>query len=85
MSNRSGTADVGESLPLTAASDGDCVEVYDFEVWDRELQKNVTAPYMATPDAIRRLKGIADLESMRVVDRSAVDDRGFYGVHAQPS
>lgn len=54
------------------------VAVYSFEVWDPEKGANVMAPRMGTPDAIRRVKGIADLESKQLVDPSEVDANGLY-------
>lgn len=84
MSNGSGTGDVGQILPVAALGGDDRVAVYHFEVWDREQQKNVTAPHMGSQDAIRRMKGMADLESMQMVDRAALDERGFYCVQAPP-
>jgi NAD(P)-dependent dehydrogenase (short-subunit alcohol dehydrogenase family) len=54
------------------------VAVYSFQVWDRSIGTNVTAPAMGTAAAIRRLKGMADLESRRWVNTSDVDAAGFY-------
>jgi hypothetical protein len=54
------------------------VAVYTFHVWDKKAGNNVVSPRMAIPDTIRRLKGMADLESKRIVDASAVDAEGFY-------
>jgi hypothetical protein len=54
------------------------VAVYTFQVWDRSVGANVVSPSMATPEAIRRLKGMAELESKRLVDASSVDSKGFY-------
>lgn len=54
------------------------VVVYAFNVVNRQTGKDVTAARMGTPEAIRRVKGIAILESKRLVDRSDVDCEGFY-------
>ena len=54
------------------------VTVFRFEVWDPEKRQTVVAPRMATPAAIRRVKGMADLESALVVDETALDENGFY-------
>jgi hypothetical protein len=54
------------------------VAVYTFEVWDRAQGKNVAAPYMATADTIRRVKGMADLSSKCMVAKTALDSNGFY-------
>jgi hypothetical protein len=66
-------------------SDEDNVEVYRFEVWDRAQRKNIAAPYMATPATIRRMKGEADLSSKQIVEKAALDGRGFYCSDAVPS
>jgi hypothetical protein len=63
----------------------DTVAVYSFEVWDRVQGKNVVAPYMAAPDAIRRMKGMADLGSKIIVPKAALDSRGFYSSDKAPS
>ncbi len=60
------------------------VAVYTFEVWDHQKRVNVVSPRMGTPDAIRRVKGIADLESKQLVDESQVDANGLYPVEPAP-
>jgi hypothetical protein len=54
------------------------VAVYTFEVWDRQKGANVIAPRMATAETIRRVKGMADLESKQLVDESKLDPEGYY-------
>jgi hypothetical protein len=56
----------------------DQVTVYNFDVWDNQAGKYVRARRMATPDTIKRIKGEADLESALVVNRSDVDEYGYY-------
>jgi hypothetical protein len=58
------------------------IAVYTFEVWDRQKGATIVPPRMGTAEAIRRVKGMADLESKRLVDESTVDADGFYP--AQP-
>lgn len=52
--------------------------VYRFEIWDRETLTRSFADRMGTKEAIRRLRGEADLESAKVVDLADVDSAGFY-------
>jgi hypothetical protein len=54
----------------------DEIEVYRFAVWDRG--RLLQSPNMATREAIRRAKGEADLESVRLVPASEVDSAGLY-------
>jgi hypothetical protein len=54
------------------------VAVYAFDLLDRATGNGVTAARKGTPDAIRRVKGIADLSSMELVDTTEVDVDGFY-------
>jgi hypothetical protein len=54
------------------------VAVYTFASMDRQTGAGVTAPRMGTSEAIRRVKGIANLESKQLVDESKVDAEGFY-------
>ena len=54
------------------------IAVYTFEVWDPLKGAIIVAPRMATAEAIRRVKGMASLESKRLVDESTVDADGFY-------
>jgi hypothetical protein len=51
--------------------------VYRYEVWNREEAKRHFAPRMATREAIRRVKGEADLTSAMTVGRDAIDSNGF--------
>jgi hypothetical protein len=51
--------------------------VYTFGVLDRQTGDTVTDPRMATPEAIRRLKGIAQLESKQLVDEHEINADGF--------
>jgi hypothetical protein len=52
--------------------------VYRFEIWDRETRTRSLADRMGTREAIRRLRGEADLSSAKVVRLSDVDSAGFY-------
>jgi hypothetical protein len=52
--------------------------VYRYEVWDRKEGKKHFAPLMATREAIRRVKGEADLTSALSVDIASIDSNGFY-------
>ena len=52
--------------------------VYRFEIWDRETRTTSVADRMGTREAIRRVKGEADLASAKVVDLADVDSAGFY-------
>jgi hypothetical protein len=54
------------------------IAVYTFEVWDHQKGATIVATRMGTAEAIRRVKGMADLESKRLVDESTVDADGFY-------
>ena len=54
------------------------VTVYRFQVLDRKAVAFVPGAQMAIAGTIRRLKAEADLESALEVDRSAIDDNGFY-------
>ena len=54
------------------------IAVYTFEVWDPQKGAIIVAPRMGTAEAIRRVKGMANLESKRFVDESTVDTDGFY-------
>jgi hypothetical protein len=53
------------------------VPVYSFEIWDPENDRVVTAPRMGTADAIRKAKGMADLESKKLVGSAELDPQGF--------
>jgi hypothetical protein len=53
------------------------VAVYTFESWDPEQGASVVCERMATADAIRKKKGMADLNSMRLVPLSEIDADGF--------
>jgi len=63
----------------------DRLAVYRFEAWDPAQGKNVIAPYMAAPGTIRRMKGMADLGSKRIVARNDLDSRGFYAPDTEPA
>jgi hypothetical protein len=52
--------------------------VYRFEIWDRETRTRSLADRMGTREAIRRLRGEADLSSAKVVRLADVDSAGFY-------
>ncbi|HEY2402068.1 MAG TPA: hypothetical protein VGI23_17065 [Steroidobacteraceae bacterium] len=52
--------------------------VYRFEIWDRETRTTSFAEHMGTREAIRRLRGEADLSSAKVVQLGEVDSAGFY-------
>ena len=52
--------------------------VYRFEIWDRETRTTSFADRMGTREAIRRLRGEADLSSAKVVRLADVDSAGFY-------
>lgn len=52
--------------------------VYRFEIWDRETRTTSLADRMGTREAIRRLRGEADLASAKVVRLADVDSEGFY-------
>lgn len=52
--------------------------VYRFEIWDRETRTTALADRMGTREAIRRLRGEADLASAKVVHLADVDSAGFY-------
>jgi hypothetical protein len=52
--------------------------VYRFEIWDRETRTTSFADRMGTREAIRRLRGEADLASAKVVHLADVDSAGFY-------
>jgi hypothetical protein len=52
--------------------------VYSFGFLDRQTGDTVTDPRMATEQAIRRLKGMALLESKRFVQEREIDSEGFY-------
>jgi hypothetical protein len=54
------------------------VAVYTFESWDPEQRASVVCERMATADAIRKMKGMADLSSVRLVPLSEIDADGFY-------
>ena len=54
------------------------VAVYTFASMDRQTGADVAAARMGTSEAIRRVKGIANLESKRLVEESEVDAEGFY-------
>lgn len=51
--------------------------VYAFGVLDRHTGETVTDLRMATPETIRRLKGIAQLESKQLVDEHEISADGF--------
>jgi hypothetical protein len=52
--------------------------VYRFEVWDLSTRTKSFVPQMGTPEAIRRLKGEADLESAKQVSAEDLDETGLY-------
>ena len=54
------------------------IPVYTFEVWDPLKGAIIVAPRMGTAEAIRRVKGMANLESKQLVDESTIDADGFY-------
>jgi len=54
------------------------IKVYRFQTWDREAGRYVWATGMGTPEAIRKVKGEADLASALVVARGQVDANGLY-------
>jgi hypothetical protein len=54
------------------------VTVYRFQIWDQDIGENVWAPRMATVGAIQRVNGAVDEATAQLVDRSALDDNGFY-------
>lgn len=51
--------------------------VYAFGFLNRQTGDLVIDPRMATPQTIRRLKAIAQLESMRLVDAHEINADGF--------
>jgi hypothetical protein len=56
------------------------VAVYRYSALDRDTGRDVAAARMGTREAIRRAKGVADLESKELVDLSEVDCEGFYPI-----
>lgn len=76
------TTSGGSCHASLASSQMSKVTVYTFAATDRETGQNVADARMGTPEAIRRVKGMADLESKRLVNDSEVDAEGFYP--AQP-
>ena len=52
--------------------------VFRFEIWDRKTHTASFADCMGTREAIRRVKGEADLASAKVVRLSDIDSAGFY-------
>lgn len=58
--------------------DADSIAVYKFVTCDRSSNTFVEHVRMATPTTIRRLKGMADLPSRRLVGRGDVDGEGFW-------
>jgi hypothetical protein len=58
--------------------DAESIAVYKFVTCDRSSNTFVEHVRMATPTAIRRLKGMADLPSKRLVGRGDVDGEGFW-------
>ena len=56
----------------------DTETVYRFEVWDSDTRTKSFEPRMGTRQAIRRLRGEADLESALTVSVLDVDADGFY-------
>jgi hypothetical protein len=63
-----------ESDERTAES----IAVYKFATCDRSSNTFVEHVNMATATTIRRLKGMADLASKRLVGRDEVDCEGFW-------
>ena len=55
--------------------------VYRFEVWNLKTRTKSFAPQMGTQQAIRRLRGEADLGSAQTVARCDIDSEGFYRKH----
>jgi hypothetical protein len=82
MSTKPDTDEVGPMQPQH--ENAEKVAVYSFEFWDPAQRKNVVAPYLAAPNTIRRLKGMADLSSKLVIDRAALDSCGFYSSNIPP-
>ena len=58
--------------------------VYRFQIWDRETRTASFADRMGTREAIRRLKGEADLSSAKVVRLADIDNAGFHGDATRP-
>jgi hypothetical protein len=58
--------------------DAESIAVYKFSICDRSNGAFVEHAAMATETAIRRLKGMADLQSKRLVWRDDVDCEGFW-------
>ena len=58
-------------------ADAESIAVYKFATCDRSSDTFVDHVRMATATTIRRLKGMADLSSMRLVWRDDVDCEGF--------
>ena len=52
--------------------------VFRFEIWDRKTRTTSFADHMGTREAIRRVKGEADLASAKVVRLADIDSAGFY-------
>jgi hypothetical protein len=54
------------------------VAVYSFEHWDAQQGATVICERLATADAIRKRKGMADLDSKRMVSSEDLNVDGFY-------
>jgi hypothetical protein len=54
------------------------VAVYSFEHWDAQQRATVICKQLATADAIRKRKGMADLDSKRMVSSEDLNADGFY-------
>ena len=52
--------------------------VYRFQVWDHAIGDNVWASRMATLEAIRCVRGVADLLTETRVDKADLDRNEFY-------
>jgi hypothetical protein len=65
---------------MSVAENGDIesIAVYKFATCDRSSNTLVEHVRMATATTIRRLKGMADLSSARLVRRDDVDCEGFW-------
>jgi len=59
-------------------ADAESIAVYKFATCDRSNSTFVEDVRMATATTIRRLKGMADLTSKRLVWRDEVDCEGFW-------
>ena len=65
-------------MPIAENVDAENIAVYKFVTCDRSSNTFVEHVRMATATTIRRLKGMADLRSKRLVWRYDVDRDGFW-------